>query len=193
MVAPLPPPYSSLLFPISLYPSLPLPFPSCPPLCPSPFPSVTLSAPPPCPLHILCFLSIPFSNSLYFCSLPHSSSSLFPTCPSPSSLLLQCMHPGLCRLSASDATTSYSSPVDSGSSDDLHSHVMDHRPKDSDVGVPLETSVTVFCDKDVRTVNINELLEVSIIKKWLLTHETGNMVHKLLHSSKYFLSDTLTL
>ena len=61
--------------------------------------------------------------------------------------------------------------MDSGSSDDLRSHVLDHRPKDNDVGVPLGTSVTVFFDKDVRTVNINKLFEVSIIWKWLLTPE----------------------
>ena len=61
--------------------------------------------------------------------------------------------------------------MDSGSSDDLRSHVLDHRPKDNDVGVPLGTSVTVFFDKDVRTVNINKLFEVSIIWKWLLTCE----------------------
>ena len=101
-----------------------------------------------------------------FTSLSSSTLLLFlPTHPSPSSLLLQHMLPGLCCLSASDATTSYSSPVDSGSSDDLRSHILDHRPKDSDVGVPLGTSVTVFCDKDVRTVNINKLFEVSVIKK----------------------------
>ena len=154
----------------------------------TPFPSLSLFAPPPPLLSVLPslslpplpHLSLPLSLVVHFISSPPhspnlfsslSSSSLllpFPTHPSPASLLLlQRIHPGLRHLSASDATTSYSSPVDSGSSDDLRSHVLDHRPKDNDVGVPLGTSVTVFLD--VRTVNINKLFEVSIIWKWLLT------------------------
>ena len=125
-------------------------------------PSLSLSAPPPCSPPSL---SLPPSSPLSFS--PSHSLTLFHTCyrPSPSLLLislLQRIHPGLRRLSASDATTSYSSPVDSGSSDDLRSHVQENRPKDNDVDVPLGTTVTVVFDKDVRTVNINKLFEVSL-------------------------------
>ena len=125
-------------------------------------PSLSLSAPPPCPPPSL---SLPPSSPLSFS--PSHSLTVFHTCsthpllPLPSLSLLQRIHPGLCHLSASDATTSYSSPVDSGSSDDLCSHVQENRPKDNDVDVPLGTTVTVVFDKDVRTVNINKLFEVS--------------------------------
>ena len=92
-------------------------------------PSLSLSAPPPCSPPSL---SLPPSPPLSFS--PSHSLTLFHTCyrPSPSLLLislLQRIHPGLRRLSASDATTSYSSPVDSGSCDDLRSHVQENRPR----------------------------------------------------------------
>ena len=117
-------------------------------------------------------ISIPYPNSLYF-------SVLFHTSPPPSSPFA----PPLPRSSSSTCTQVWvaSQPVTPPPAtplpwtlvpaDDLRSHVLDHSPKDSDVGVPLGTSVTVFCDKDVRTVCINKLFEVSIIKKGLLTHE----------------------
>ena len=65
--------------------------------------------------------------------------------------------------------------MDSGSSDDLRSHVQENRPKDNDVDVPLGTTVTVVFDKDVRTVNINKLFEVSLTvfssKPYVLLHQ----------------------
>ena len=62
-------------------------------------------------------------------------------------------------MSASDATTSASSPVDA-TSDDLTLHVTENSPRDNEENVPLGTTITVFFDKDVKTVNANKLFEV---------------------------------
>ena len=45
--------------------------------------------------------------------------------------------------------------------DDLQNHIMLNAPKKGEVDVPLGSSITVHFDKDVKTVNINRLFEVS--------------------------------
>ena len=60
-------------------------------------------------------------------------------------------------MSASDASTSAS--VDA-TSDDLALHVTENRPRDNEENVPLGTTIAVFFDKDVKTVNANKLFEV---------------------------------
>ena len=87
----------------------------------------------------------------------HSSS------PSPPPSSSQRGHSGVPRrMSASDANTSASSPVDA-TSDDLAVHVTENRPRDNEEDVPLGTNITVFFDKDVKTVNANKLFEVGSV------------------------------
>lgn len=62
------------------------------------------------------------------------------------------------RLSTSDVQTSAS---DANASDNLTDHVTSHQPRDNDTEVALGTSITVTFDRDVRTVNISKLFEVS--------------------------------
>ena len=63
------------------------------------------------------------------------------------------------RLSTSDMSSSTS--ASSGSeSDDLTGHVTKITPGNQDTDIPLDAKITVFFDRDVRTVNINKLFEV---------------------------------
>lgn len=66
-------------------------------------------------------------------------------------------------------------------SDDLSHHIVEFTPKEGSQDVPLGTNITVLFDKDVRTVNINKLFEVSsqklspnviIVKRLHVTHPT---------------------
>ncbi len=45
-------------------------------------------------------------------------------------------------------------------SDDLSAHVTKITPGNLDTDVSLDSKITVFFDRDVRTVNINKLFEV---------------------------------
>ena len=45
--------------------------------------------------------------------------------------------------------------------DQLRSHVVENRPKDNEDDVPLGTTISVHFDRDVKSVNINKLFEVS--------------------------------
>ncbi len=75
-------------------------------------------------------------------------------------LLSQHMHPGMRRLSASEYH-SHSPPLDLSTSDDLAAHIVENRPKDSEIDVPLGAAITINFDHDVKSVNINKLFEVS--------------------------------
>ena len=63
---------------------------------------------------------------------------------------------------ANAPASSSSSSVDPAISDELSQHVVDNRPKEDEANVELGSSITVFFDKDVRTVNINKLFEVHV-------------------------------
>lgn len=89
---------------------------------------------------------------IHFCSC-HFSLPLPP--PSPPSQRAALAHR---RLSTSDVSSSAS---DANASDNLTDHVLTNQPKELATDVPLGTVISVQFDRDVRTVNINKLFEVS--------------------------------
>lgn len=62
-------------------------------------------------------------------------------------------------------STSDMSPLSSSSgneSDELSAHVTRITPGNQDTDISLDSKITIFFDRDVKTVNINKLFEVGL-------------------------------
>lgn len=65
------------------------------------------------------------------------------------------------------------SASDANATDSLKNHVLENEPRDNDHDVALGTTISVVFDREVKTVSISKLFEVTVQPPSALAHDSG--------------------